>query len=256
MQWWWLLSKRPGPQCISSMIILRSPWKEEKYSSSLSPLLFFCSADPRGRHHQEHTGVWDCAGGGYWPHTTGYGLLDGSRTPLHHVWEAGKKLCQSMVLWKLLAWSCYGHQNCTWSSDSEHCYYKDVLRCWSHDFSCSETIAFILGCNFWGARGRDLRGQKPKGSETTPGIALCSTRPTGYMTRSCYCICCTPHCSPPPLKLWLHLPQIRISVTLNHLAPTGVFGGAGASLRHSDQECRTLPARVQAKFRVMFLLCY
>lgn len=42
---------------------------------------------------------------------------------------------------------------------------------------------------------------------------------------------------------------------VSHLAPTGVFGEARASLRRSNLECRTLPARVQAKFSVMFLLC-
>lgn len=121
-------------------------------------LLLFCSADPCGRHHQEHTGVWDRAGGGYRPHITGYGLLSGSWTPLHHVWEAGKKLHQSMVLWKLLAWSQYGRQNCMWSSENEHSYYQDVLHCWSHDFSCLENITFIYQCNFWGARDKKIRG--------------------------------------------------------------------------------------------------
>jgi len=67
----------------------------------LSLCFRFCSADSCGRHDQEHTGVWDCAGGGYWPRITGYGLLSGSWTPLHHVWEAGKKLCQSLVFRKL-----------------------------------------------------------------------------------------------------------------------------------------------------------
>ena len=102
-----------------------------------------------------------------------------------------------------------------------------------------------------------LRGQgwRTKGTETSPSIALCSTCPAGYMTRHCYCICCMPHCCPPPFELWLHLPHIQRSVTLNHLAPTGIFGEAGASLRHSDQERRMLPTRVQAKFSVMILLC-
>lgn len=100
-------------------------------------------------------------------------------------------------------------------------------------------------------------GQRTKGAETTPSVGLFSTCPTGYMTRSCYCICCVPHCSPPPFKLCLHLPQIRRSLTtLNHLASPGVFGEHEASLRHSDQECRMLPARVQAKFGMMFLVCY
>lgn len=62
------------------------------------PSCFCFPADPCGWHHQEHAGVRDRAGGGHRPRITGYGLLSGSRTPLHHVREAGKKPRQTTLL--------------------------------------------------------------------------------------------------------------------------------------------------------------
>lgn len=43
---------------------------------------------------------------------------------------------------------------------------------------------------------------------------------------------------------------------LNLLAPNGVFGEVGASLRHSDREWEARPAVVKTWFRVTFLYYY
>lgn len=90
-------------------------------------------------------------------------------------------------------------------------------------------------------------GHGTKGAGATPRVALsCWLQDKELLLR----------CSPPSPKWWLHLPQTQEGVTLNDLAPAGVFGEAGASLGCSGQECRMLPARVQAKLSVVFLLCY
>lgn len=218
------------------------------------PSCFCFPADPCGWHHQEHAGVRDRAGGGHRPRITGYGLLSGSWTPLYHVWEAGKKPHQTTLLGNFLAWPCNGWQNLAWNSQSENSSYKRSL-------CCIKNLMIVLRnhCIYTLMEIIEGLGHRPWGEKTPPSVALCGPRPAGYVTRSCCRICCVPRCSPPPFKLWLHLPPTWVgwvNATLNHLAPNGVFGEAGASLRRGDLECGTLPAGVQANFIVTFLLCY
>lgn len=168
----------------------------------------FCfPADPCGWHHQEHAGVRDRAGGGHRPRITGYGLLSGSWTPLYHVWEAGKKPHQTTLLGNFLAWPCNGWQNLAWNSQSENNSYKRAL-------CCIKNLMIVLRnhCIYTLMEIIEGLGHRPWGEKTPPSVALCGPCPAGYVTRSCCRICCVPRCSPPPFKLWLHLPPTWIGV--------------------------------------------